>query len=609
MIKDKQILGLFLILLLLSLSCSSLDLKYINTDYSFYSACQNYDIISDKDTALEKPTVATTTAKTGSLSNCQWNVIKETPKEVVTPVYTTTCKETTAKNLSKEQNCSTKQTGTTTKTVTEIAKTTDFSKETATKDKPTKIQYCCDIHRTYTEEKGYNIEVDIIPTLSGKEYTEYAWFNSSYYWRMLINCTQIVNTTIPIVLNGSGGIYINGSKQVIWTQCAPTLAVYYNDNNDYLLANDTQDIPYEVEIGNVSHVDNSLWTGYELVLHGSDLHDSTGNWPDGTIIGGVTITEGRIGNAFNCDGGSGTRVEYSEDIHTSTTSYTVEAQYISDHFSGDDVGILAKVSDGGADRYFEIGITAKNYIQGNGVNNWYITYTSEDNNWNTGVWVLTGGNLYFYNNNSLISSTTGQTANSYSNNEPLELCVWHSNDYGIQGLVDEVRIKNNTYTSNERAQIKNNYRNVSGFGMVDTSPEEQPTTTTTTTTSTTSTRPDTTTTTYPDVRPGINPILEMYAIMIPCFAVIFSLASLHFNKSPVPPIIATILWYAASFWTVNIKYIFDFTTAFRPYYVAYGNPEVGALFMALGTITGIYAIAITIKQAAEVGWIGGRKKK
>jgi hypothetical protein len=606
MIKNKQILGLFLILLLLSLSCSGLDLKYINTDYSFYSACQNYDIISDKDIALERPAVATTTAKTGSLSNCQWKVIKETPKEVYTPIYTKTCKEDTAKNGTKSQNCSTNQTGTTTKTVTEISKTTDFTKQNVTKDKPTKVQYCCDIHRTYTEEKGYNIEVDIIPTLSGKEYTEYAWFNSSYFWRTPINCSLITNTTIPVVLNGSGGIYINGSKQIIWTQCVPTLAVYYNNYNDYLVANDTQDIPFEVELGDIAHKDTSVFPS--SILYGVWLLDNSGydstNQNNLTQEGtGGIFTAASVGNGFACQG---TAWLQSTTFTGLNGNYTITVDALVDSWTATTVeGIL---SDSGSDEgkaverlYYAhtyLGATDK-LISDHGdtgaggkgaVINDQVTISTDV--WYSNYVVLTGNNEILSINNQY--NKTGSFTGKNTNTNPFNLCTFYDSSAIGDTVVDNVFIWKDSLSPAERTQIYSNHQNISGFGTVETT-EEQPTTTTTTTSGST-----TTTIPTPEGNHGVNYI---YSIMFPVFAFLAMLWVFLPTEEDIPkiikPLIASALWFISGYFTTSIRFIGDFTVSRNTYYIDAGNGDVSTIFTGLSVLFFVYAIFILLSILLE----------
>ena len=78
---------------------------------------------------------------------------------------------------------------------------------------------------------------------------ESTWWNVSYSWKIPINCTNIANTTLPIALNGTNGITFNGTNHAIWAYCVPTLAVYFNNATNYIIANDTALQPFEVEYG------------------------------------------------------------------------------------------------------------------------------------------------------------------------------------------------------------------------------------------------------------------------------------------------------------------------------------------------------------------------
>lgn len=73
-----------------------------------------------------------------------------------------------------------------------------------------------------------------------------------------------------------------------------------------------------------------------------------------------------------------------------------------------------------------------------------------------------------------------------------------------------------------------------------------------------------------------------------------------FHKSDQPliiilkPVIATILWFACSGMTINIRFIDDFTTTLSPYYIDKGNVEVGYLFSFLALITGFYTLIVLL---------------
>lgn len=107
------------------------------------------------------------------------------------------------------------------------------------------------------------------------------WYNASYTSKLPINCSEMSDGT-PIIVNGTGGVMLNGSKQLIWTKCSGTgMAIYFNDKDDYVVSNDSDSLPFDVEIGDLKGVSPSVvWSDYEAVWHFgtncSDL-DASGN--------------------------------------------------------------------------------------------------------------------------------------------------------------------------------------------------------------------------------------------------------------------------------------------------------------------------------------------
>ena len=161
---------------------------------------------------------------------------------------------------------------------------------------------------------GYSI--DWIPdlTINGKNFKQYkwAWWNNSYSNRFIINCSFMTDGR-PFVINGSSGVNIGGDVQYIWTTCEGiNTSIYFNNQTDYVIANDLTQLPMEIEIGNVSSFNaQSVWgSEYEAVYHASNYSDSTGVYA-GTN-GGTAITSGKIGNAWDYSSG--------DDVIIGTTS-------------------------------------------------------------------------------------------------------------------------------------------------------------------------------------------------------------------------------------------------------------------------------------------------
>lgn len=124
---------------------------------------------------------------------------------------------------------------------------------------------------------GRNQAVDNILRIGDQEFSTWAWWNSSYPFRYYINCSGIDSGT-PIVINGSAGFVLPGdnSPQIVWTNCAPALYLYFNNSEQYDIGTETQRKAYEVEVGNRSSFNISdVWDGnYTMVYHMSSVNGS-----------------------------------------------------------------------------------------------------------------------------------------------------------------------------------------------------------------------------------------------------------------------------------------------------------------------------------------------
>lgn len=129
------------------------------------------------------------------------------------------------------------------------------------------------------------------------------WYNTSYAYRRLINCTGITDGT-PILVNGTEGLKINGTKQLIWTLCAGNeTAIYYNNYSSYIIAN-TSLMPFEVERGNrSSNLASSIWSGYKTVWHFNESRspqiDSSGTAGAQGNVTSAVWGEQKIGGGYD----------------------------------------------------------------------------------------------------------------------------------------------------------------------------------------------------------------------------------------------------------------------------------------------------------------------
>jgi hypothetical protein len=155
-----------------------------------------------------------------------------------------------------------------------------------------------------------NINTDLGFSIFGQERWDAAWWNSSYANRYPINCSLVTSGT-PIVVNGSSGFTHAGETQIVWTVCGgANLSLYYNNGlGQYAVANDTAQVPMEVEVGNgTSYSPTTIWrnSGAVAVYHfanNASLTDSA-NYANLSLTGtGCTLnTTAYIGKGVDFNG-------------------------------------------------------------------------------------------------------------------------------------------------------------------------------------------------------------------------------------------------------------------------------------------------------------------
>ena len=121
------------------------------------------------------------------------------------------------------------------------------------------FRICSDIERVVTD-RGMTIEVDHVPKFDIYDYPKWVWWNDSYKYKFLLNCSNMTDKT-PIIINGSNGFMLNNSIQLIWTYCnGVNTSIYFNNASDLVVANTTNQLPHEYEIGNgTDYLNTSIW--------------------------------------------------------------------------------------------------------------------------------------------------------------------------------------------------------------------------------------------------------------------------------------------------------------------------------------------------------------
>lgn len=293
LIKTKTAPALFavLILILCSAGCFafSFENEVIESDLTSFKWC--FDNIYEADTPMYKDLLVPYVSPNNGCEDANIKVIAEEPiiynQEICTSKTKEECVITLIKGDSKNgtvdkntTTCTTVPDGQTCvlKTTTIIEqydlKKTDYllSDKTrlcvyGTRKAKTGFQ-SCDMNFNYNDPiKPFNAEA------LGK-----LWWNNSYTHKFNINCSFVPDGT-PIIINGSNGIMIGGTRQLIWTTCYGTgMALYLKnatDVYDYQVANDTNRMPQEIEEGTGQNYNApTIWTGHTNVYHMKNLSDS-----------------------------------------------------------------------------------------------------------------------------------------------------------------------------------------------------------------------------------------------------------------------------------------------------------------------------------------------
>ena len=321
---------------------------------------------------------------------------------------------------------------------------------------------------------GYSVWTDI--NVLGVKIKGATWWNVSYAKKMGINCTNM-ETDQPFVINGSSGFIIGGKTQIVWTKCSGTgNAVYYNTYSDYVVANDTHQLPFEVEKGNsTSYTPTSVWgSGYRAVYHfgegtGTNASDSTSNAEHGTITNASWET-GMIGN---CLGFGGAEYVTLTDIDLDA-SFTLEA-WVNSNKTGTMGRPFSKYHEGtiipismfllSNVMYFDFRCSGNHLVRVIGGT------TVSDGNWHSlsGKRSVADDKSYLYLNGSEDATpVTDTTTGSLLNNENILIGArpYTPMDNFWDGYLDEIRFSN---VSRSADWINASYQNVigtAGYGML-----------------------------------------------------------------------------------------------------------------------------------------------
>lgn len=210
-----------------------------------------------------------------------------------------------------------------------------------------------------------NTVIDHYISWAGYDYTEYAWWNSSYSLRRQL--TNLSTITVPLNQTSFSDIDNDGTDEQIYIyNCSTTnLSLYYNYGFDVALANDTDECPFAQTIP-VKREMKSQPTNQKLSLFVPfDTNDSTniseysGNDYNGSLGGNISFGHsGMIGKSARFDGdGDYITIADGPELDMGLGGITVGAwvktdditsnQFIFRQYDGSE-GILISITDDGA---------------------------------------------------------------------------------------------------------------------------------------------------------------------------------------------------------------------------------------------------------------------
>lgn len=332
-----------------------------------------------------------------------------------------------------------------------------------------------------------HIGIEWIPKvrLNNVEYrkTEWAYWSASYAYKLLINCTGMTDNT-PFIINGSSGFMIDGIQQYVWTYCKGNgTAVYYTSKDVYVVANDTNQLPFEVETGNgTSYLPRSVWdANYLVVQHFNEafgtILDSTTYGNNGTTGAGISYrSTGQMGYGLEFDGVTG-NVTFG-GITVAQSHLTVEAWINGDNFPDATHDMIITKGTMGSDGDYYLSIASDKLwwaVRPHGVSREDIAGSTSlsDDTWYRIVGTKDASFSQVFLNGDADIAPNALNGN-IGNANPIWLGNIVSGGLPFDGTLDEFRISN---TRRSNAHLNETYKNAigtTGYGTLDSPLEEAP---------------------------------------------------------------------------------------------------------------------------------------
>jgi hypothetical protein len=310
-----------------------------------------------------------------------------------------------------------------------------------------------------------NDAIDNVLKIGDIEFKQYAWWNASFNYRMHINCSSITAGT-PISINGSGFV-LNGQKQIVWTNCQNNteLFLYYNSNISYIVANNTNQLPHEVELGGaVSNNPQSVWDdNYLVVFHLNNLTGSQKNQAFNLSMPGTgalpTTLSCAFGTCYNFSGATNAILESNSNIpDLQGKNFTMELYEQATTIDDND-----RVVYWGAGVSWGLAVTGTSWFM--------MANLGERNdgtmntNFNHHITTTANGNVHLWNINGTVVKSWSEATGS---NAAGALKIGGQVEAGLyfRGAIDEVRISNVTRSAKYATDVYKNYQGLASYGTL-----------------------------------------------------------------------------------------------------------------------------------------------
>lgn len=332
-----------------------------------------------------------------------------------------------------------------------------------------------DIEMAVCSDGKLGYRIDWIPSLEIDTdkilaMSDWAWWNASYQYKMLIN-QSLMSAGIPFYINGSNGVNINGINLVVLaTSTSGNLGLYFNNQTDYaIIENDSY-----IQSFSISGL-TAYWKLDEA--SGTIAKNEINEAYNGTISGTSVGIFGKIGRSVNFTGVSGDKIDVGNMNSFDDFSVSVWFKKSTAVITGNNQALFGSQS-GSPNKMIRIDLLGSSddrivFATEYDNDNWLFNYTVntiKDTNWHNVVVTRSGAiqNIYLdgisqsttYNKGGTMSGRTINTGTTYQIGQ-----VAGAGQY-FSGIIDDVGVWNKVLTSSD---INSMYLNVNftiGYGNV-----------------------------------------------------------------------------------------------------------------------------------------------